>query len=117
MQFKRIPEFNFDFGPCCACGKEDPSVRNILQLYLKTPVPGTGWGCVVCGTGLDGAVAVICDECREKKMPLKFAVNGFVAKKERVPIGDLTQRFEHDLLLHKLTERAMSLPDEEIKEA
>ncbi len=52
-----------DLGPCCACGKSGPDVRNIMMLHVRAPVPGTGWGCFACKLPLNGAVAVLCDIC------------------------------------------------------
>lgn len=37
---------DIDLGPCCGCGKLGPTVRTIVALALRAPVPGTGWGCV-----------------------------------------------------------------------
>ena len=49
-----------DLGPCCCCGGTE-RVRDIVMLSRKAPVPGTGWGCVVCGLPNDGASYVCCD--------------------------------------------------------
>lgn len=79
-----------DLGPCCACERRGKSVRNIILLEKRSPVPGRGWGCVVCGLPPDGAVYVLCDDCLEKKAEPKFACRGYPAKDGRVPIGELT---------------------------
>ncbi len=87
-------------GACCACGKEDLSVRNVICLDKEAPQAGTGWGCVVCGLPADGALAVICDECRVSGRPLAFAVLGFVTRHRRIPIEELTRSFSHRLEVH-----------------
>jgi len=89
----------FDFGPCCACeGLE--GVRNIVMLAVKMTVPGKGWGCLVCGLSFDGAIAVLCDACIDKKAEPRFAVDGPVEEKSRVLIGELTVPHQHDLSRH-----------------
>ena len=90
-------------GPCCIC--ESPKrVRNIIQLYKKSPKPGRGWGCLVCGLPSDGAVAVLCDPCFEQyrvgQAILKYACRGYPAKDGRVPISFLAGEHKHDLKLH-----------------
>ena len=47
-----------NLGPCCHCGRTD-DVRTIVMLSRRGPMPGCGWGCVVCGLPLDGAIAVL----------------------------------------------------------
>jgi hypothetical protein len=89
-----------DFGPCCAC-EGFANVRNILMLHVKAPVPGTGWGCVVCHKKSDGAVAVLCDRCFLTNAPIFFVVHGYLMHKQRVKIDELTEPFEHDLRFHK----------------
>ncbi len=108
---------DLDFGPCCCCGKEGPDVRNIYQLAYCAPVPGTGWGCIICEIPPDGAVAVVCDKCHETRAPLLFVVSGFIPEKGRVPLAQLTEKFNHDLLKHTLIERASALMEESIPEA
>ena len=91
-----------DLGPCCACSKEDVrSVRNIVCLDRLAPVPGTGWGCFVCGLPMNGASAAICDECMRDEREIKFAIKGLAADKQRVPIDELAPGdFQHDPGLH-----------------
>lgn len=101
-------ETDIDLGPCCACGKEGKTVRNILLLNKKALVPGTGWGCFVCHLPSDGASAVVCDECLKEKRPLKFAVAGFATMRMRVPIGEITEPFGHDEGMHALDEAGAS---------
>lgn len=90
---------NESLGTCCFCGKGS-SVRNILMLDRKGPIPGRGWGCVVCGLPMDGAIAVMCDECVERGNSPLFACKGYVANNLRVPVALLTDRFEHDMSRH-----------------
>src|SRR5687767_7678986 len=89
----------FDLGPCCACEKLE-AVRNIIMLNVKGTVPGYGWGCFVCGLSTDGAVAVICDECLESNVEIRFAVDGKLDDKKRIPIGELTVPHNHDMSRH-----------------
>lgn len=90
-----------DLGPCCACGKDDETVRNIYVLDRLAPVPGTGWGCVVCGLPPDGACAAICDECHEKKAELKWVQAGYATDKARILIRELPEEpFEHRMEFH-----------------
>jgi len=86
-----------NLGPCCVC-ETTKKVRNIMMLHFKATVPGTGWGCVVCGLPDDGASAVVCDSCFEE--PLKYACKGYIASKERIPIEELTEKFDHDYRYH-----------------
>lgn len=93
-------------GNCCACGRED-GVRNIHMLPRLAPIPGRGWGCVVCGLPLDGAIAVVCDPCHEERRPLLFACFGYPAANDRVPIEDLAGKHEHRMELHLELEGAI----------
>jgi hypothetical protein len=91
-----------DLGPCCACGKEDETVRNVYLINKRAPVPSTGWGCVVCGLPPDGASAVLCDACHEANADIKYAIVGYPAEKRRIPISDApTEAFEHRLEFHR----------------
>ena len=56
-------EDDCNFGQCCAC-HGTKNVRTVVMLHRRGPVPGTGWGCVVCDLPLDGAISVVCDSCR-----------------------------------------------------
>jgi hypothetical protein len=89
-----------DLGPCCACSKTGPDVRNILMLQKKCPTPGKGWGCFQCGLPPDGAIAVLCDTCLETHATLRFACRGFPATDGRIPIGELTGKHKHNLASH-----------------
>jgi hypothetical protein len=91
-----------DLGQCCACEKEDVhSVRNIVCLDRLAPVPGTGWGCFVCGLPMNGASAVICDECLRDEKEIRFAIKGLAADKQRIPLDELSPyAFQHDPAKH-----------------
>ena len=67
----------------------------------RAPVPGTGWGCVVCRQPNDGAMAIVCDECLAGKRPYQFAIRGFAADRQRIPIGELAGSFGHNLDYHR----------------
>jgi hypothetical protein len=85
----------FKYGPCCACGGKK-RVRNIVSLARRAPVPGTGWGCVVCGLEADGALAIICDECAKNVRPIKQVAYGYLAEGRRMSIDLLSsETFEH----------------------
>ena len=90
-----------DLGPCCACGKEGPDVRNIIMLPRRARVQGTGWGCIVCDLPNDGASVVVCDACLADGKRFKWAVDGYMADRGRIPIENLPEgSIEHDLKAH-----------------
>lgn len=91
-----------DLGTCCACGCRAPewNVRNVIMLHRKSPTPGRGWGCAVCGLASDGAVAVVCDACLEETKPVVFACTGYPGEDGRTPIGELTGVHEHKMAAH-----------------
>ena len=94
---------SLDLGACCACGKTGADVRNLISLPRWAPVPGTGWGCVVCGLTADGAMAVICDSCLDMKAAIRFVVSGYLAGKERLPFDQLGgEIFGHNTRGHAL---------------
>lgn len=87
-------------GPCCMCERL-VGVHNLIMLSRRGAVPGTGWGCIACKLPLDGAYAVLCDDClplwQADHSLLKFAVKGFPASGERVTIAELPEgNFDHD---------------------
>lgn len=90
-------------GPCCICGQSE-DVRVILCLDKLCPLPGRGWGCLVCGQPEDGAMAVICGSCSSREgwpeVALVWACKGYPATDGRVPIGELVGTFGHDLTKH-----------------
>lgn len=91
---------DIDLGACCACRKSGPTVRNIMMLGKRAPVPGTGWGCLVCHLPSDGAIAVVCDACLEAERPILDVCVGYASRNERVSSETVTELFEHQLALH-----------------
>lgn len=92
-----------DLGPCCACGREGATVRNLIMLGFTAPVAGTGWGCLQCGLSMDGATAVICDDCLAAETPIQFVIAGQAAQKGRISAEEAQQQgrpFEHNMQLH-----------------
>lgn len=90
-----------NLGPCCACGKEGPDVRNIIHLPNPGPTPGRGWGCYVCNLPPNGAVAVICDDCQKAGRNLMFICTGYPATDGRTPLDQLSNKdFAHDMEKH-----------------
>lgn len=90
-------------GKCCVCEKAGPSVRNIVMLNLRLPPSHRsrigGWGCFQCGLPMEGATAVLCDQCLENytRDPAAHPINA------RLAVGELTEKFEHDLSKHPET--------------
>lgn len=89
-----------DLGPCCACGRPGLTVRNIMCLDVRAPVPGTGWGCFVCGAPMDGAVAVLCDACLESDAEIRSVCHGRPGEGRRVALAACTEPFHHDMGKH-----------------
>jgi hypothetical protein len=90
-----------DLGACCCCGGRR-RVRNIGMLQRRGSVPGTGWGCVVCGLPADGACYVACDQCVKIDAKPREVVRGYAASGEREPIESLSPEvFDHDMSLHE----------------
>ncbi len=91
-------------GICCICLTEHPTVRNVLTLNVRAPVPGSGWGCFQCGLPMDGAIAVLCDGCLgehiENKRPISLACVGKPTENQRIPLASLTEPFRHDMSKH-----------------
>ena len=89
-----------DLGTCCACGGHE-HVRNVIMLHQTAPVPGTGWGCIVCGAPPDGAIAVVCDACLEAQVDILFVVEGYASDKQRIGIKAYAHTpFDHDNSKH-----------------
>jgi hypothetical protein len=93
------------FGTCCICERAE-GVTNILMLDQRAPIPGHGWGCVVCGLPSDGAVAVLCDACLDlyakQHDALRFVCRGYPGHEGRVPISELSpEPFTHDEAKHR----------------
>lgn len=92
---------NIDLGRCCCCEREGAGVRNILMLGFRSPEPGEGcWGCLQCGLPMEGAVAVVCDDCLAAGLKPELACLGPPAANRRIPVDALTERFEHDVSRH-----------------
>nr|MDZ8061854.1 hypothetical protein [Nostoc sp. EkiNYC01] len=93
-----------DLGACCCCETTELKATNILALGKKAPIPGTGWGCMICQLPLDGAIAIVCDEClaqlEQGHEVLKHAVYGDALNKRRCDINDLTEEFGHKNIPH-----------------
>lgn len=92
-----------DLGTCCICiGTK--RVVSILQLAKKAPMPGRGWGCVVCHLPCDGAVAVVCDECMlvgdDPFTRLRFVCTGYPGSDGRTPICQVVGVHEHNMDYH-----------------
>lgn len=89
-------------GPCCACGKNDRTVCNVVFLEFEAPVGFVGWGCFVCGLPPRGAVAVLCDACVATDAEPNFMCGGkYIGDRVRVEIA--TRRpFVHDAVKHGL---------------
>jgi hypothetical protein len=87
-----------DTGLCCACNKEPAT--GILMLERQAPIPGTGWGCVVCGIPMNGAIAVLCDSCGVGNTKVMFACFGNLTDKKRIDIRQLKGSHRHDLSKH-----------------
>lgn len=94
------PEEELGILTCCACRQSGPTVRNLVLLPVRAPVPGTGWGCVVCGLPSDGAIAVVCDTCLEADAPIVEAIEGYASKGGRVRRDTLTVPFDHKPIPH-----------------
>jgi hypothetical protein len=89
-----------DLGPCCCCGGA-LRVRNIVMLNRRAPLLGTGWGCVVCGLPMDGAVYVACDRCLETSVRPREVISGYAASGLRAPIESLSpEPFDHRMEFH-----------------
>jgi hypothetical protein len=89
-----------DLGACCSCRETGPTVRNLLALDVAAPIPGTGWGCVVCGVPNNGALAVLCDACVEAKAPIVDVCYGHAASGLRSAREACTRPFAHDMTKH-----------------
>ena len=88
-----------DLGSCCGCGGLE-DVKTIIMLEKKGTVPGRGWGCLVCGLSRDGVVVVLCDECFENNVEIKFACVGYPKDNERIAVDLLAEAHEHDYSKH-----------------
>lgn len=110
------PDYNeleeVDYGPCCACNRQDQTVRNFLLIEIKTPVPGTRWGCLICNLPADGAIAVVCDAClNAERTPISIAY-GYPEEKKRCFINASSEEFKHKDIPHGDEDEApVKMPD------
>lgn len=90
-----------DYGPCCSCEREGPTVRNIIMLNERAPqLPGSNWGCILCGLPAAGACSVICDACLEADTPVRLVIAGWAEEKGRARRNPAAEWFGHDLAKH-----------------
>ena len=92
-----------EYGCCCIC-ESTQNVNNLIQLDYKVESE-SGWGCVRCGLKMEGAIAIICDDCVEThgksedlEAKIKLLMNGI----KRIPAPPVAARVphEHDLSRH-----------------
>lgn len=102
---RQDPYLHIEMGACCACGKTDATVRNLVMLPEKAPMPGTGWGCFVCGLEADGAMAVICDACLDSQAEVRFVISGYATDCLRIEREQLHGLHEHDPEKHEAEDR------------
>jgi hypothetical protein len=100
IENNRVSKSDLNLGTCCACKGID-NVRNIIMHHKPAPVPGTGWGCVVCNLPGDGALSVVCDNCANHGTEITEVCMGYPIDNVRVPIHALRDvYFDHDFSLH-----------------
>jgi hypothetical protein len=91
---------------CCICGDIKMTSRNIAMLDFKRPhgASVSGWGCVVCNLPMEGALAVVCDDCQAADRTLddiRFILAGALDDPGRIPIEGLVRiPHAHDLTRH-----------------
>ena len=92
-----------NLGSCCACRSVRYGHGAVVMHDKRGPVPGTGWGCVVCDLPMDGAISVICDSCLESKAKIVEVIDGYASLNLRVPIESLSaEPFQHDPVKHEM---------------
>jgi hypothetical protein len=100
VEAEQIDGIDPDMGECCAC-RGTGNVRNILMHNRRAPVPGTGWGCVVCHLPMDGAISILCDTCVASGARPLTVCDGFPVDKKRKPVEALDPApFDHDMKFH-----------------
>lgn len=87
------------FGPCCACGQVLP-LTTILLLDKLAPTPEQGWGCVQCDLPMNGAIALVCEQCVGNLADVRYACAGYPTNPARVPLERLSGEHKHDLSRH-----------------
>lgn len=91
---------DLDLGQCCAC-RTTENVRNIIAIPKRAPIPGTGWGCLQCDLDMNGAVAVLCDDCLQGEAKILEVCFGYPKENSRVSIDVLSDvTFDHDPTRH-----------------
>ena len=96
-----------DLGTCCICGKSGKTVRNIIVLDRETAPEnyGKGWGCLVCGLPMNGASAVLCDDCVPNRSKVDKMVIGWPKENRRRLLSEVPYvEFKHDELKHMVDE-------------
>ena len=73
----------------------------------RAPVPGTGWGCLVCGLPNDGAIAVVCDNCLEAETEILEVCHGHPHEGRRMALSVINEPFEHDPAKHEIMRRCI----------
>jgi hypothetical protein len=91
-------------GPCCAC-RTSTDTRNLIALERRSPTPGRGWGCLVCGLPPDGAMAALCDPClagyEAGTVQIRDVCTAHPATDGRTAIDALAEEvFDHDMSKH-----------------
>lgn len=88
-----------DLGTCCVCANRR-LVRTIVMLNGRCPIPGRGWGCLVCNLPADGALAVVCDYCADDYFDgfaaLRWFCTGHPGPDGRTEIRELRGIFRHE---------------------
>lgn len=80
-------------GTCCVC-RSSENTFNIVNLPYRTFIPGTGWGNVATGLPMDGAIAVVCDQCMQQDLSLESCqdvVYGYASEKQRKPFSEVIE--------------------------
>lgn len=72
-----------DLGPCCVCGRDDGSARNIVMLKRRSPIAG--------------AVAVLCDGCVFEE-PIYVCEGLLTDRKRRRADAFDDKPFDHDIV-------------------
>jgi hypothetical protein len=98
MNFGRKPHSK-DLGPCCTCNLKPATT--VVFVNERAPIDGTGWGCLRCGIPPNGAVSVICEDCKKKQIPIKKVCVGKPAEGRRALLEMTTgEKFDHDYSKH-----------------
>lgn len=69
---------------------------------FEAPSGFNGWGCYVCGLPMRGAIAVLCQGCREAgREPLYICGGTYIVDRKRIPLDGFEQKpFGHVLAAH-----------------